>query len=104
MSVRRAPIATRRAAACGLLFFSGHSNTYNARLLGAGGSLNFTGGLYFHNSSYADYVEFDGAGSSTTYAVGNIVVDQLKLSGAGTIAMNVNSSAASVTSSSQPIQ
>ena len=61
-------------------------------LLGAGGSLNFTGGLYFHNSSYADNVEFDGAGNSTTYAVGNIVVDQLKLSGSGTINMGLSSS------------
>ncbi len=76
----------------GLLFFSGHANTYNQVLLGAGGSLNFTGGLYFHNSSYADNVEFDGAGDSTTYAVGNIVVDQLKLSGSGTINMGLSSS------------
>jgi hypothetical protein len=73
----------------GLLFFTDHSNTYNNVLLGAGGSLNFTGGLYFHNSSYADNVEFDGAGSSTTYAIGTIVVDQLKLSGSGTIKMGI---------------
>jgi hypothetical protein len=76
----------------GLLFFADHSNTYNAVLLGAGGSLNFSGGLYFHNSSYADNVEFDGAGNSTTYAIGSIVVDQLKLSGSGTIAMGLAAS------------
>jgi hypothetical protein len=79
----------------GMLFFAGHSDTYNAVLLGAGGSLNFTGGLYFHNSGYADDVEFDGAGNSTTYAVGNIVVDQLKLSGAGTIKMDLTGSSLS---------
>jgi len=79
----------------GLLFFAAHSTTYNAVLLGAGASLNFTGALYFHNSSYADYVELDGAGSSTAYAIGNIVVDQLKLSGAGTIELGLTASSTS---------
>jgi Putative Flp pilus-assembly TadE/G-like len=73
----------------GLLFFSAHSNTYSGTLIGAGASLNFSGELYFHNSSYADVVELDGAGNSTTYAVGGMVVDQLTLSGSGTIAMDV---------------
>jgi hypothetical protein len=69
----------------GLLFYSAHSNTYSATLIGAGASLAYSGTLYFHNTAYADYVELDGAGSSTTYAIGNIVVDKLKLSGSGTI-------------------
>jgi hypothetical protein len=73
----------------GVLFFSDHSNTYSGTLIGAGASLNFSGALYFHNSSYADLVELDGAGNSTTYAVGTIVVDQLTLSGSGTIAMDL---------------
>jgi len=79
----------------GLLFFSAHANTYSATLIGAGATLNFSGVLYFHNSSYADLVQLNGAGASTTYAVGSIVVDQLTLSGSGTISMNVNSTAAS---------
>jgi hypothetical protein len=73
----------------GLLFFSAHANTYNNTLIGAGATLNFSGALYFHNSSYADLVQLSGAGGSTTYAVGNIVVDQLTLSGSGTIAMDL---------------
>ena len=73
----------------GLLFFAAHSNTYNATLIGAGASLNFSGALYFHNSSYADLVELDGAGGSTTYAIGMIVVDRLTLSGSGIININV---------------
>ena len=73
----------------GLLFFSAHSNTYNNTLIGAGATLNFSGAFYFHNSSYADLVQLNGAGGSTTYAVGNIVVDQLTLSGSGTIAMDL---------------
>jgi hypothetical protein len=79
----------------GLLFFSAHANTYSGTLIGAGATLNFSGVLYFHNSSYADLVQLNGAGASTTYAVGSIVVDQLTLSGSGTIAMNVNSTASS---------
>jgi hypothetical protein len=79
----------------GLLFFSAHANTYNATLIGAGASLNFSGDLYFHNNSYADLVQLNGAGGSTTYAIGSIVVDQLTLSGSGTIVMDVNGSAAS---------
>jgi Putative Flp pilus-assembly TadE/G-like len=79
----------------GLLFFSGHSNTYSGTLIGAGATLNFSGVLYFHNSSYADLVQLNGAGGSTTYAIGSIVVDQLTLSGSGTIDMNLTGSAAS---------
>jgi hypothetical protein len=79
----------------GLLFFSAHSNTYNNTLIGAGASLNFSGALYFHNSSYADLVQLSGAGGSTTYAIGNIVVDQLTLSGSGTIAMELTGSGTS---------
>jgi hypothetical protein len=77
----------------GLLFFTDHGNTYNQTLMGAGATLNFTGALYFHNSSYADVVGFNGAGASTTYAIGNMVVDQLNLSGSGTIHMGLTGSA-----------
>jgi hypothetical protein len=82
----------------GLLFFAAHSDTYNATLIGAGASLNFSGALYFHNASYADLVELDGAGGSTTYAIGEIVVDTLTLSGSGTIYMNVTNATGSTSS------
>ena len=82
----------------GLLFFAAHSNTYNNTLIGAGASLNFSGALYFHNSSYADLVQLNGAGGSTTYAIGDIVVDRLTLSGSGTIVMNLIGSTASSSS------
>ena len=79
----------------GLLFFSGHSNTYSNTLIGAGATINFSGALYFHNSSYADLVQLSGAGGSTTYAIGMIVVDQLTLSGSGTISMRLTSTTSS---------
>jgi hypothetical protein len=75
----------------GLLFFSAHSNTYNNTLIGAGASLTFAGGLYFHNNSYADLVQFSGAGI-VTYVVGSIVADQLMLSGSGTLDINLSNS------------
>ncbi len=74
----------------GLLFFAAHSDTYTATLIGAGASLNFSGAFYFHNSGYADLVELDGAGGSTTYAIGMIVVDRLTLSGSGIISINLS--------------
>lgn len=76
----------------GLLFFAAHSNTYSATLIGAGASLNFSGSLYFHNNNYADSVGLSGAGSSTNYAIGIFVVDQLTLSGSGTIYMGLPNS------------
>ena len=73
----------------GLLFFSAHANVYSNTLIGAGATVNFSGAFYFHNSSYSDLVQFGCVRSTTTYAVGNIVVDQLTLSGSGIIAMDL---------------
>jgi hypothetical protein len=73
----------------GLLFFSSHSNIYIGTLIGAGASLNFSGVFYLHNLLYLDVVQLSGAGNSTNYAMGHIVVDQLNISGSGTIAMNL---------------
>jgi hypothetical protein len=74
----------------GLLFFTDQADTYTGTLLDAGSYLNFSGTLYFHNTSSTDLVEFDGAGGSTTFAIGNFVVDQLKLNAAGTVHMGLN--------------
>ena len=73
----------------GLLFFTDPSDTYNNTLMDAGSYLNFSGALYFHNTSYTDTVTLSGAGGSTTYAIGNIVVDKLTLNAAGTIHMGL---------------
>lgn len=74
----------------GLLFFLAHSNVYSGTVIGNGASLIFSGAFYFHNSTnFQDKVEWDGAGTSTTYAIGNIVVDQLTLGGSGNIKMGL---------------
>jgi hypothetical protein len=74
----------------GLLLFTDPGDTYSNTLLDAGSYLNFSGALYFHNTGSSDMVEFDGAGGSSTFAIGNIVVDQLRLNAAGTIHMGLN--------------
>jgi hypothetical protein len=74
----------------GLLFFTDPADTYNNTLLDAASYLNFTGALYFHSSSYGDMVGLSGAGGSTAYDIGNIVVDQLNVNAAGTIHMGLN--------------
>lgn len=79
----------------GLLFFLAPSNSFDGAVVGAGASLSFSGAFYFHNLSYNDVLTWNGAGASTTYAVGNIVVDQLSLSGSGTIQMSLTGSSGS---------
>ena len=79
----------------GLLFFLAHSDVFNGTggnaVIGAGASLSFSGAFYFHNNTnFSDQVEWNGAGTSATYAVGNIVVDQLLLNGSGNIKMGLN--------------
>jgi hypothetical protein len=78
----------------GLLFFLAHSNSFNGTVIGNGASLIFSGAFYFHNTSFQDKVQWDGAGTSTTYAIGNIVVDQLTLGGSGIIKMGLNGASA----------
>jgi hypothetical protein len=74
----------------GLLFYLSHTNAvFPQPLMGAGATLSFGGAIYYHNLLYTDLVTFNGAGASNTYAVGNMVVDLLALSGSGTIAMNL---------------
>jgi hypothetical protein len=73
----------------GLLFNLAPSDVYQGTVIGNGASLNFTGVLYFHNSTYQDQVTLNGAGSSTSYLLGNIVTDQLTLAGSGTIKMGL---------------
>ncbi len=82
----------------GLVFFSAHSNSFQGTLVGGSAALNFSGSAYFHNTSYSDQVTWSGAGSSTNYAIGAMVVDQLTLGGSGTL--NINSSSTTSTSSS----
>lgn len=79
----------------GLLVYSAPSNVFQGTVVGNGASLDFSGTLYFHNDpNYLDQVEYDGAGASETYLLGNIVTDQLTLGGSGTLKMGLTANSA----------
>jgi hypothetical protein len=73
----------------GLLIFQDHGNT-TAPQMTASGSLTTSGALYFHSTSYQDVLTLSGASTSGSYFLGQIVVDQLNMSGSGLIKLALN--------------
>ncbi len=76
----------------GLLFFMDHSDTASPQLQGSG-SLAYTGTMYFHSSSYATIFQVPGGTTSGTLIWGNIVTDQMQLTGSGALTMGLNPAA-----------
>jgi hypothetical protein len=74
----------------GILFFQDHADTSSPTLSGSG-ELAYGGSLYFHSTSYADVLALSGGSGSGSYILGNIVTDQIKLTGSGSIGMQLNS-------------
>jgi hypothetical protein len=75
----------------GLLMFQDHSNTASPQLVGSG-AISFTGTFYFHSSSYGTVFQLTGAASTGTLIWGNVVTDQLHLSGSPSLSMALNPS------------
>jgi hypothetical protein len=73
----------------GLLVFQDHADTTQPSFTGSG-QLSFSGGLYFHSSSYSDLLSLNGGASSGTYVLGEIITDQVQLTGSGTIKLALN--------------
>lgn len=73
----------------GLLIYQGHNNTAEPQMSGSG-SLSFSGALYFHSTNYADELNISGAASSGTFILGQIVADNVNLSGSGAINLALN--------------
>ncbi len=73
----------------GLLIFQAHTNTTQPTFAGSG-ALSFSGALYFHSSSYSDVLNLSGRSSSGTLILGEIVVDEVNLSGSGVIKLALN--------------
>jgi Flp pilus assembly protein TadG len=73
----------------GLLVFQDHADTTQPAFTGSG-QLSFSGGLYFHSTGYADVLSLNGGTSSGTYILGEIVTDQVSLTGSGTIKLALN--------------
>ncbi len=73
----------------GLLIYQAHNNTTKPQMSGSG-NLSFSGALYFHSTSYTDSLNISGAASSGTFILGQIVTDQVNLSGSGAINLALN--------------
>lgn len=73
----------------GLLVYQAHTNTTQPQMSGSG-SLAFSGALYLHSSSYADVLNISGGASSGTFILGQIVTDEINLSGSGIINLALN--------------
>jgi len=73
----------------GLLVFQDHADTTQPAFTGSG-QLSFSGGLYFHSTTYGDLLSLNGGTSSGTYVLGEIVTDQVQLTGSGKIKLALN--------------
>jgi hypothetical protein len=76
----------------GLLIFQDHGNTTQPSFTGSG-AMSFSGVLYFHSASYSDVLSLNGGSSSGTFILGEIVADEVNLSGSGVIKLALNPAA-----------
>ncbi len=74
----------------GILFFQDHGDTAGPSFAGGAG-LAYAGSLYFHSNSYTDVLGLTGGGGTGTFILGEIVADQISLTGNGAIGMQLNS-------------
>jgi hypothetical protein len=75
----------------GILFFQDHADTTSPSFSGSG-ELAYAGTLYFHSlPDYQDVLTLTGGTGSGTYILGNIVADQIKLTGSAIIGMQLSS-------------
>lgn len=73
----------------GILFYQDHANTSPTTFSGSG-SLAFAGALYLHSSNYASQLNVSGGAASGTFIVGQIIADQVNLSGSGVVNLALN--------------
>jgi len=76
----------------GLLMFMDHSDTASPQLQGSG-TLAYTGTLYFHSTNYATIFQIPGGTTNGTLIWGNVVTDQLQITGSGALTMALNPAA-----------
>ena len=76
----------------GLLMFMDHADTGSPQLQGSG-SFAYTGTLYFHSSTYATIFQVPGGTLTGALIWGNIVTDQLQITGSGALKMALNPNA-----------
>jgi hypothetical protein len=76
----------------GILVFQDHTDSTQPAFTGSG-QLSFSGALYFHSNNYGDVLSLNGGTSSGTYIVGEIITDQVQLTGSGKIKLALNPAA-----------
>lgn len=76
----------------GILVFQDHANNTQPQFTGSG-QLSFGGAMYFHSNSYSDVLNLNGGTSAGTYIIGQIITDQVSLTGSGMIKLALNPSA-----------
>ena len=76
----------------GLLMFMDHADTAVPQLQGSG-KLAYTGTLYFHSTGYATVFQIPGGTTNGTLIWGNVVTDQMQLTGSGALTMALNPAA-----------
>ena len=72
-----------------LLMFMDHADTSSPQLQGSG-TLAYSGTLYFHSSTYATIFQIPGGTTNGTLIWGNVVTDQMQLTGSGALTMALN--------------
>jgi hypothetical protein len=73
----------------GLLMFMDHADTASPQLQGSG-TLAYTGTLYLHSSNYATIFQIPGGTTNGTLIWGNVITDQMQLTGSGALTMALN--------------
>ncbi len=74
----------------GFLFFQKRSTTVTAQW-GGGGNFLLSGFMYFHNSStYGSVLNFNGSSGAQAFTLGNVVADQVNMTGGATFKMILN--------------
>ncbi len=73
----------------GLLVYQDHANNTQPQFSGSA-MLAFSGSLYFHSTGYSDVLSLSGHAGTGTFILGEIVSDQVNLSGSAAIDLALN--------------
>lgn len=73
----------------GILAFQDRANTTQPTF-GGGGSLAFSGALYFHSTGYQDVLNLSGNAGTGTFILGEIIADQVSIGGTGGVNLALN--------------
>jgi hypothetical protein len=84
----------------GLLVFTDRNAKNATTNLSGSGSMALAGVVYVHTNQNTGLVDFSGSSGTSSYVVGDFVVDDLHLSGSGSIAISLSNVTTSQTSAS----